>query len=88
MIIDMKCKNYEKLEFLLSRNFPFLYNNFEKQIYEFETIEDDLTKEDLHKMMIDEMRESKFEEKSIYDNTFGCNFFRKDIYGELNLWRS
>lgn len=86
LTIKLGCGNFIKLNYLLDRNLPFLYYCKEKQLMEFQETNCDISKEELRKMIIDDMKENINKTNNInnYERFFGkdSTFYKNSFYKE------
>lgn len=79
-LLKLKCMNFTKVNYLMDRNFPFLYDIKNKKIMEFEANE--LNENEVHKMILDEISlNSKPKEISTFEKFFGedSNFYKQNF---------
>ena len=71
LLVQLKCYDFIKTNYLLDRNLPIFFNAKEKKIEEFEDI-GELTKEDIRKMICNELVINAVpQQKSNYERFFG-----------------
>lgn len=71
LLVQLKCCDFMRTNYLLDRNLPIFFNAKEKRIEEFEDI-GELTKEDIQKMIHEELTINAIpQQKSNYERFFG-----------------
>ena len=71
LLVQLKCYDFMRTNYLLDRNLPIFFNAKEKKIEEFEDI-GELTKEDIRKMICNELVINAVpQQKSNYERFFG-----------------
>lgn len=71
LLVQLKCYDFMRTNYLLDRNLPIFFNAKEKKIEEFEDI-GELTKEDIQKMICNELVINAVpQQKSNYERFFG-----------------
>ena len=90
LLVQLKCYDFVKTNYLLDRNLPLFFNAKEKKIEEFQDI-NELDEKTLKKMLHDELNlNSKPQEKSIYEKFFGkdSEFYKNKFEEMLNYERN
>jgi len=90
LLVQLKCYDFVKTNYLLDRNLPLFFNAKEKKIEEFQDI-NELDEKTLKKMLHDELNlNSKLQEKSIYEKFFGkdSEFYKNKFEEMLNYERN
>ena len=90
ILVQLKCYDFVKTNYLLDRNLPLFFNAKEKKIEEFQDI-NELDEKTLKKMLHDELNlNSKLQEKSIYEKFFGkdSEFYKNKFEEMLNYERN
>ena len=85
LLVQLKCYDFVKTNYLLDRNLPIFFNAKEKRIEDFEDV-GELTKEDLRKMICDELTINAVpQEKSNYERFFGqdSKFYTQNFNEEM-----
>lgn len=71
LLVQLKCYDFMRTNYLLDRNLPIFFNAKEKRLEEFEDI-GELTKEDIRKMICDELVINAVpQQKTNYERFFG-----------------
>lgn len=65
---DLKCTDFETIEFIFSRNMPFLYDSTTKKIKQFQYTNDIPTKKDIKQKFINEMNDQLLQVGSSFKN--------------------
>lgn len=85
LLVQLKCYDFMRTNYLLDRNLPIFFNAKEKRIEEFEDI-GELTKEDIRKMICNELVINAVpQQKSNYERFFGqdSKLYQKNFNEEM-----
>ena len=85
LLVQLKCYDFVRTNYLLDRNLPIFFNAKEKRLEEFEDI-GELTKEDIQKMIHDELNINVVpQQKSNYERFFGkdSKLYRQNFNEEM-----
>lgn len=85
LLVQLKCYDFIRTNYLLDRNLPIFFNAKEKKIEEFEDI-GELTKEDIQKMICNELVINAVpQQKSNYERFFGkdSKLYQQNFNGEM-----
>lgn len=89
LLLKLGCMDFIKTNYYLDRNMIIFYDCKEKKYKEFK--ESDLNKDELSKMIYDELKENTIQtNKSVYESLFGkdSTFYQTNFAERLNIWRS
>ena len=85
LLVQLKCYDFIRTNYLLDRNLPIFFNAKEKRLEEFEDTSE-LTKEDIQKMIHDELNINAVpQQKSNYERFFGkdSKLYRQNFNEEM-----
>ena len=89
LLVKIGCRDFIQTNYYIDRNYPIYFDVKTKKYRKFET--PTVTKEDVEKLIKEELITENRKEKSPYEIFFGkdSRFFEKDIYSErLKEWQS